>query len=82
MKNALGLLLFGAAVGVAAGVLMAPSKGSETRKKVFRGAEDWMDHLKDQIRESSKKVNEYAEIAEERIDLLNKKIKAMEKATV
>jgi gas vesicle protein len=82
MKNSLGLLLFGAAIGIAAGVLMAPSKGSDTRKKVLRGAEDWMDRLKDQIRDSSKKINDYAEIAEERIDALNKKIRAMEKATV
>lgn len=82
MKTSIGLLLFGAAVGIAAGVLMAPSKGSDTRKKAFKGAEDWMDKLRVQIRDSSKKINDYADIAEERINALNKKIRAMEKASM
>lgn len=79
MKNAIGLLLLGAAVGAAIGVLMAPAKGSDTRKKVFKGAEDLVDDLKEKIRMSNKKIDEYAEIAEETMDKINRKLKAAEK---
>lgn len=80
MKNSLGLLLLGAAVGAAIGVLMAPAKGTDTRKKVFKGAEDLADDLKEKIRMSNKKIDEYAEMAEETIDKINKKLKAAEKS--
>ena len=59
---------------------MAPAKGTDTRKKVFKGAEDLADDLKEKIRISNKKIDEYTEMAEETIDKINKKLKTTEKS--
>ena len=80
MKNAIGLLLVGAAVGIAVNALMSSDKKSGMRKKLFKGAEDFADNLKDKIHESHTKISQYAEMAEDRIDSLNRKIKALEKS--
>jgi gas vesicle protein len=50
----LGALLLGAAVGVGLGMLFAPDKGSETRKKIIKTGED----LKDDFAE---KLNDFVE---------------------
>lgn len=44
-KVLLGLLA-GAAIGAIAGILFAPDKGSETRKKIAKNTSDMGDHLK------------------------------------
>jgi gas vesicle protein len=46
MKTTLGLVA-GIAVGVCIGLLVAPDKGSETRKKLADSAGDWLDKIKD-----------------------------------
>jgi gas vesicle protein len=48
----IGAVLLGAAVGAAIGILMAPDKGSETRKKLLKGIRDLTDDLKATFNES------------------------------
>jgi len=47
-KVLLGVLA-GVAVGALVGTLLAPDKGSETRKKLLSKGEDYIDDLKDQL---------------------------------
>ena len=44
-------LLLGAAVGSALGILFAPDKGSETRKKISTKGSDLTDAMKEKIQE-------------------------------
>jgi gas vesicle protein len=60
----IGALLLGAAVGVAVGILLAPDKGSETRKKMADGANDLANDAEEEIKEV--------------IDALKKKVSEME----
>ena len=59
-KILLGVLA-GAAVGALVGVLMAPDKGTETRKKIMKKGGDYTDALKDKF---DKLVNEMTESIE------------------
>ena len=42
-------LLAGAAVGLTVGILLAPEKGEETRKKIKKTAEDCVDKVKEKM---------------------------------
>jgi len=45
----IGALLIGAAVGAALGILFAPAKGSDTRKKIAGTTEDYTDAIKEKF---------------------------------
>jgi gas vesicle protein len=57
----IGALLVGAAIGGALGILFAPNKGSETRKKLAAKGEDLTDSIKEkfsELTENDKKESE------------------------
>ena len=54
-------ILAGILAGVAIGVLIAPAKGAETRKKISRKVDDASDYLQDVVERFRDKVNEMAD---------------------
>lgn len=51
-KNLIGGLLAGAAVGVAIGILLAPSSGKETQAKLMKGTGKLVDGIKGALEDS------------------------------
>ena len=62
-----GVLIVGAALGAALGILFAPNKGSETRKKLMSKGEDLTDDLKE-------KLNEFYERSKKEVEDLKTKV--------
>jgi gas vesicle protein len=58
-------LLAGAAVGTVLGILLAPDKGEETRKKVKKTTEDCIDKGKERLSNIKKENDENVEESEE-----------------
>ena len=59
-------MLAGAAIGSLLGVLFAPEKGSETRKRVRRKAEDFRDEALDRYEDIKEDALEYYECLSEK----------------
>ncbi len=57
----LAALLLGAAAGAALGVLFAPGKGSETRKKIVGKASEMGDEFKKRFNKGKEAVDDYKE---------------------
>jgi len=48
-SNSIFALLAGVAAGLTVGILLAPEKGEETRRKIKKTAEDCVDKVKEKI---------------------------------
>lgn len=61
----IGALLIGSVVGGALGILFAPDKGSETRKKILAKGNDLTDSMKEKFDDFIKDVSEKFEKVKE-----------------
>lgn len=74
-KVLLGLLA-GAAIGAIAGILFAPDKGSETRKKIKESTSDLGDQLKDSFNDFVDNMKDKYQNAKEEVEEIVEKGKS------
>lgn len=65
----IGALLFGAAVGGALGILLAPDKGSETRKKILAKGDDLTEGLKDKFQDFLDEIKREMEVVKNKTNV-------------
>ncbi len=68
--------LVGGAIGVAAGMLLAPDKGSETRKRVKDKLDDLAEDFNDKVDEI---VNQFGDVVEEAQEVVEEKVSSTKK---
>ncbi len=64
-KLLLGVLA-GVAVGALAGILLAPDKGSETRKKISKKGDEYIDTLKEKFNDFLEQIKGEAETVKDK----------------
>jgi len=74
--NALLLFLLGAAVGVAAGILIAPRSGKETRKRLARWKEDMEDKGEDLLEEGKELFEKGKDAVHEKVENIQKAVES------
>jgi gas vesicle protein len=78
-KVVLGLLA-GAAAGALAGILLAPAKGSKTRRRILKKGENYADSLKDKLNDLLETTNQkFEKVKKEVTDFTEKKMGKTEK---
>jgi gas vesicle protein len=78
MKNnskVLIALASGIAVGGLLGLLFAPNKGSETRKKIIGAEKKLTNSIKETVTKGKEKFSELKDGMKEKIEALNEKVK-------
>jgi gas vesicle protein len=56
-KTVLGVIV-GVAFGATLGILFAPNKGSETRRKIIRKGDDYLDNIENKIEDFMDKITD------------------------
>jgi gas vesicle protein len=72
----IGALLAGAVIGGVLGMLFAPAKGSDTRRKIAGKTNDLTDSLKGKFNDLLEEAKREIEAAKEKADELSERIKA------
>ncbi len=72
-KQLLWVALGSAAVGTILGVLFAPDKGSETRKKIREGGNRFSENVKDSWQKSRDNITAIKEGIKERLEAINER---------
>jgi gas vesicle protein len=83
-KNLIGGLMVGAALGVTAGLLLAPRSGEQTRRRILKGSlkfkqgiVDYIDESVENLREQlNEKIDQFAKRGRDTINHVSEKIKA------
>jgi len=65
-----GALLLGTAIGGALGIIFAPDKGSETRKKLYAKSEDLTDAMKEKFNELFEEAKKEIVTAKDKTNVL------------